>query len=57
MHETEGNGDILKYSSCDPALATVAYMPRTARATVGSFCYHVLNRGNARTEVFHHEGD
>jgi REP element-mobilizing transposase RayT len=31
-------------------------MPRTARA-VGGFCYHVLNPGNARGQVFHHEGD
>ncbi|MEQ8694162.1 MAG: transposase [Gammaproteobacteria bacterium] len=32
-------------------------MPRTARAAVGGVCYHVLNRGNARAEVFHKEGD
>jgi len=32
-------------------------MPRTARAAVGGMCYHVLNRGNARAEVFHKEGD
>jgi putative transposase len=32
-------------------------MPRTARASVGDYCYHVINRGNARTEVFHAEGD
>lgn len=32
-------------------------MPRTARASVGGMCYHVLNRGNARAEVFHKEGD
>jgi putative transposase len=32
-------------------------MPRTARAAVGGFCYHVLNRGNARGQAFHHEGD
>jgi putative transposase len=24
---------------------------------VGGYCYHVPNRGNARTEVFHHDGD
>jgi putative transposase len=24
---------------------------------VGGYCYHVLNRGNARAEVFHHDGD
>lgn len=27
-------------------------MPRTARASVGGLCYHVINRGNARAEVF-----
>jgi putative transposase len=32
-------------------------MPRTARASIGNVCYHVLNRGNARNEVFHKDGD
>ncbi len=32
-------------------------MPRTARASVGDYCYHVINRGNGRAEVFHAEGD
>ena len=32
-------------------------MPRTARASVGGICYHVLNRGNARAEVFHKDED
>ena len=32
-------------------------MPRTARASVGGVCYHVLNRGNGRAEVFHKDGD
>ncbi|HUG90411.1 MAG TPA: transposase [Planctomycetaceae bacterium] len=32
-------------------------MSRTARASVGRFCYHVLNRGNARAEVFHKDDD
>ncbi len=32
-------------------------MPRTARASVGNAIYHVLNRGNARNEVFHKDGD
>ena len=27
-------------------------MPRTARASVGGVCYHVLNRGNSRQAVF-----
>jgi putative transposase len=32
-------------------------MPRTARASVGGICYHVINRGNGRAEVFHKDGD
>jgi putative transposase len=32
-------------------------MPRSARASVGGYCYHVLNRGNARAQVFHKDGD
>src|SRR5437764_12735691 len=32
-------------------------MPRTARASLGGCCYHVLNRGNARAEVFHKRQD
>jgi hypothetical protein len=32
-------------------------MPRTARASLGNWCYHVLNRGNARAEVFHKNAD
>jgi putative transposase len=32
-------------------------MPRTARASVGGMCYHVLNRGNAQARVFHKDGD
>ncbi|MEN6494624.1 MAG: transposase [Thermoguttaceae bacterium] len=32
-------------------------MPRTARAAVGGICYHVLNRGNGRAEVFHKDED
>jgi len=32
-------------------------MPRTARASVGDICYHVINRGNAQVEVFHKDGD
>jgi putative transposase len=32
-------------------------MPRTARAAVGGYCYHVLNRGNRRAEVFHKPDD
>ncbi|HUY31645.1 MAG TPA: transposase, partial [Pirellulales bacterium] len=32
-------------------------MARTARASVGGICYHVLNRGNGRAQVFHKDGD
>jgi len=32
-------------------------MPRTARASVGVICYHVLNRGNGRQQVFFKDGD
>ncbi len=32
-------------------------MPRTARASIGGICYHVINRGNARARVFHHDKD
>ena len=32
-------------------------MPRTVRASQGKFCYHVLNRGNARSQVFHKPDD
>ena len=26
-------------------------MPRTARASAGNVCYHVLNRGNAQNDI------
>lgn len=32
-------------------------MPRTARASAGDVCYHVINRGNARARVFHDDAD
>lgn len=32
-------------------------MPRTARASIGDFCYHVLNRGSGGAEVFHEPED
>ena len=31
-------------------------MPRTARASQGGFCYHVLNRGNGGRAVFRKDG-
>jgi putative transposase len=32
-------------------------MPRTARASVGGICYHVINRGNGRADVFRKDID
>lgn len=32
-------------------------MPRTARAIVANYCYHVLNRGNNRMRLFHDRSD
>lgn len=32
-------------------------MPRTARAAAGGVCYHVLNRGNNRRQVFFKDAD
>lgn len=32
-------------------------MPRAAGASVGGLCYHGLNRGNARTDLFHDADD
>ena len=32
-------------------------MARTARASKGGICYHVINRGNARATVFHNSSD
>ena len=32
-------------------------MPRTARAIVANYCYHVINRGNRKATVFHEPAD
>jgi putative transposase len=32
-------------------------MPRTRRTSLGGFCYHVINRGNQKSVVFHDEAD
>ena len=32
-------------------------MPRTARAIVAVFCYHVINRANNKARVFHDDSD
>ncbi len=39
------------------AMGDNAAMPRTARASLGGDCYHALNRGNGRAEVFHDADD
>ncbi len=32
-------------------------MPRKIRTLFGGFCYHIINRGNGRAQVFHGEAD
>jgi len=32
-------------------------MPRTSRAAVGGQCYHLINRGNCRAQIFYDRGD
>jgi len=32
-------------------------MPRNPRASQGGYCYHALNRGNARSTIFYKDGD
>ena len=32
-------------------------MPRAARTSVGGVCYHVINRGNGRQQIFFKDGD
>jgi REP element-mobilizing transposase RayT len=32
-------------------------MPRVARIAPGGVIFHVVNRGNARRQVFEHDGD
>ncbi len=32
-------------------------MPRTARAIVPDYCYHVINRGNQKATIFHEAAD
>jgi putative transposase len=32
-------------------------MPRGVRGLCGGYCYHVLNRGNGRQQVFYDQGD
>jgi hypothetical protein len=53
----EQKGDILFSLASRPLTEVDGFVPRTARASVGDLCYHVINRGNAQTEVFHKAGD
>ena len=32
-------------------------MPRIARTSAGGVCYHIINRGNGRRDVFHNDAD
>ena len=32
-------------------------MPRIARALADNCCYHIINRGNGRQQIFHKDGD
>src|SRR5206468_1796988 len=51
-------GDIVLFRLPVAVLAAILMrMPRTARASQGGYCYHVLNRGNGRATVFHKDGD
>ena len=45
------------FIDCDSRSAYAPRMPRTARASAGGVCYHVLNRGNGRQRVFHRDED
>jgi putative transposase len=38
-------------------LGKLVGMPRAARDSLGGYCYHVINRGNARRTVFRKDGD
>jgi len=55
---SEEQGGILLLLAVGYGCGRMGGMPRTARASVGEgICYHVINRGNARAEVFHKEHD
>jgi|SRR6516225_1464638 hypothetical protein len=50
----KGCGNVLGAPACGGENAA---MPRTARASVGGYCYHALNRGNGRARIFHDADD
>ena len=45
-------GDILLFVDRILLIRQAPAISRTARALVGGICYHVINRGNARAEIF-----
>jgi putative transposase len=57
MKSSSKKGDILLFLDSNAGDVKLRPMPRTARAAIGGMCYHVLNRGNARAEVFHKRDD
>jgi hypothetical protein len=50
-------GDIVLFPYSASAPGDDRCMSRTARASRGGYCYHVLNRGNGRRAVFHKDSD
>jgi REP element-mobilizing transposase RayT len=61
QNPNEGNGDMQGFQGKKlailPERGDNAGMPRTARADLGGYCYHALNRGNGRAQVFHDADD
>lgn len=49
--------EMSKKVECPHFLCYNSSMPRTARASVGGICYHVINRGNGGATVFHKPQD
>src|SRR4051794_35199867 len=48
---------IISYPVPIPVTSNRAPMPRTSRASAAGYCYHALNRGNARATVFRKQRD
>ncbi len=53
--QEKGTGTLIVDISSEPGSS--ALMPRAPRASAGGLCYHVLNRGNGRRQVFFKDGD
>jgi hypothetical protein len=51
----KGHGHVYYWQAVSVGICPPS-MPRAARAAVGGVCYHVINRGNGRRQVFHKEG-